>query len=90
MIPERRIAERAYYLVRTPTNRRLASAADRALDSLLIQLFGGGKIRMSIESEWTTVEAMEQHAAMAMEGLTQAVGQIDAILAEDHGAALGR
>ena len=55
-----------------------------------IQDIGGGKTRMSIESKWTTVEAMEQHAAMAMEGLTQAVGQIDAILAEDHGAALGR
>jgi len=29
------------------------------------------------------VEAVEQHAAMTMEGLTQAVGQVDAILAED-------
>jgi hypothetical protein len=39
---------------------------------------------MSIESEFPTVEAMEQLAAMGMEeGLTQAVGQIDAILVED-------
>jgi hypothetical protein len=37
---------------------------------------------MSIESEFPTAEAMEQLAAMGMEeGLTQAVGQIDAILA---------
>ena len=49
-----------------------------------IQDIGGGKTRMSIESEFPTVEAMEQLAAMGMEeGLTQAVGQIDAILAEE-------
>jgi hypothetical protein len=49
-----------------------------------IQDIGGGKTRMSIESEFPTVKAMEQLAAMGMEeGLTQAVGQIDAILAED-------
>jgi uncharacterized protein YndB with AHSA1/START domain len=49
-----------------------------------IQDIGGGKTRMSVESEFPTVEAMEQLAAMGMEeGLTQAVGQIDAILAED-------
>jgi hypothetical protein len=49
-----------------------------------IQEMGGGKTRTTIESEFPTVEAMEQLAAMGMEeGLTQAVGQIDAILAED-------
>jgi hypothetical protein len=48
-----------------------------------IQDNGGGKTRMSIERESSTVEAVEQHAAMAVEGLTQAVGQIDAILAGD-------
>ena len=38
---------------------------------------------MSIESRFPSVEAMEQVLAMGMEeGLTQAVGQIDAILAE--------
>ena len=38
---------------------------------------------MSIESIFPTAEAMEQILAMGMEdGLTQAVGQIDAILAE--------
>ena len=42
------------------------------------------RTRMSIESTFTSTEAMEQLLAMGMEeGLTQAVGQIDAILAED-------
>jgi uncharacterized protein YndB with AHSA1/START domain len=40
--------------------------------------------RMSIESIFPSAEAMEQVLAMGMEeGLTQAIGQIDAILAED-------
>jgi hypothetical protein len=40
---------------------------------------------MTIESEFPTVEAMEQVLAMGMEeGLTQAVGQIDAILATER------
>jgi len=39
---------------------------------------------MSIESVVPSTEAMEQILGMGMEeGLTQAVGQIDAILAED-------
>ncbi len=46
-----------------------------------IEEIGGGNTRMSIESEFPTVEAMEQRAAMW--GLKQTVGQIDAILAED-------
>ena len=42
---------------------------------------------MSIESHFPSVEAMEQVLAMGMEeGLTQAVGQIDAILAEGAAA----
>ena len=49
-----------------------------------IKDIGGGKTRMSIVSESPTVEAMEQVLAMGQEeGLRQAVGQIDAILAED-------
>ena len=49
-----------------------------------IQPIDGGKTRMSIESEYPSVEAMEQLAAMGMEeGLRLAVGQIDAILAGD-------
>ena len=45
---------------------------------------GDGRTRMSIESIFPDAAAMEQVLAMGMEeGLTQAVGQIDAILAED-------
>jgi len=41
------------------------------------------RTRMSIESHFPSVEAMEQLVAMGMvEGITDAVGQIDAILAE--------
>ena len=49
-----------------------------------------GRTRMSIESLHPSREAMEQVLAMGMEeGMTQAVGQIDALLAEQsvgHGA----
>lgn len=49
-----------------------------------IQSIGEGRTRMSIESLFPSTEAMEQVLTMGMEeGLTQAVGQIDAILAED-------
>ena len=49
-----------------------------------IEDVGGGRTRMSIESGFPSADAMEQVLAMgAEEGLTQAVGQIDAILAED-------
>jgi uncharacterized protein YndB with AHSA1/START domain len=42
-----------------------------------------GRTRMSIESRYPSTQAMEQYLAMGMEeGLTEAVGQIDAILAE--------
>lgn len=45
---------------------------------------GAGRTRMSIESIFPDREAMEKLLAMGMqEGLTEAVGQIDAILAED-------
>ena len=48
-----------------------------------ISRVGDGRTRMSIESVFPSVEAMEQVLAMGMEeGLTEAVGQIDAILAE--------
>jgi uncharacterized protein YndB with AHSA1/START domain len=50
-----------------------------------IQPIDGGKTRMSIENEFPSVEAMEQLAGMGTEeGLTQALGQIDAILAEER------
>ena len=49
-----------------------------------IQEIGGGRTRMTIEGLFPSTEAMEQLLAMGMEdGLKQAVGQIDAILAED-------
>ena len=49
-----------------------------------IEEIGDGRTRMSIESAFPSAEAMEQVLAMGMEeGLKQAVGQIDAILAED-------
>jgi uncharacterized protein YndB with AHSA1/START domain len=55
-----------------------------------IEEVGHGRTRMSIESVFPSTEAMEQVLAMGMEeGLTQAVGQIDAILAEDTATAGG-
>ena len=51
---------------------------------MTIEAVGDDRTRMSIESIFPSTEAMEQVLAMGMEeGLTQAVGQIDAILAED-------
>jgi uncharacterized protein YndB with AHSA1/START domain len=48
-----------------------------------IEPIDGGRTRMSIASTFPSPEAMEQVLAMGMEqGLTEAVGQIDAILAE--------
>lgn len=47
-----------------------------------IEEIGGGRSRMTIESHFPSTGALEQMLAMGMEeGLTQAVGQIDAILA---------
>jgi uncharacterized protein YndB with AHSA1/START domain len=49
-----------------------------------IEDIGAGRSRMSIKSIFPSTEALEQQLAMGVEeGLTQAVGQIDAILAED-------
>ena len=49
-----------------------------------IQRIGEGRTRMSIESIFPSTEAMEQILAMGMEeGMKDAMGQIDAILAED-------
>ena len=51
---------------------------------VMIEDIGGGRTRMSIESTFPDTGAMEQVLAMGVEeGLTQALGQIDAILAED-------
>lgn len=47
-----------------------------------IEEIGSGRSRMTIETLFPSTQAMEQVLAMGMEeGLTQAVGQIDAILA---------
>lgn len=47
--------------------------------------------RMSVTSRFSSTEQMEQVVAMgAVEGMTQAMGQIDALLAEDETAAAGR
>lgn len=47
-----------------------------------IEEIGGGRSRMTIETSFPSTQALEQLLAMGMEeGLTQAVGQIDAILA---------
>jgi uncharacterized protein YndB with AHSA1/START domain len=49
-----------------------------------IESIGGSRTRMSIESHFPSAEAMEQVLAMGQEeGIIQAVGQIDAILAGD-------
>ncbi len=51
---------------------------------LAIEEIGDGRTRMSIESIFPSAEAMEQILAMGVEdGMKQAIGQIDAILAED-------
>ena len=48
-----------------------------------IEDIGAGRTRMSIQSAFPSPEAMEQVLAMGTEeGLSQAVGQIDAILEE--------
>jgi uncharacterized protein YndB with AHSA1/START domain len=49
-----------------------------------IEQIGDRRTRMSIDNVFPSTEAMEQLLAMGMEqGLTEAVGQIDAILAQD-------
>ena len=49
-----------------------------------IEGIGAGRARMAIEGVFPSAEAMEQILAMGTEeGMTLALGQIDAILAED-------
>jgi uncharacterized protein YndB with AHSA1/START domain/pimeloyl-ACP methyl ester carboxylesterase len=56
----------------------------RTTARVTIDELGGGRTRMSIESRFPSTQAMEQVLAMGMEeGLKQAVGQIDDILASD-------
>ena len=52
--------------------------------SVTIAETGDGRTRMSIENRFPSAESMEQLLAMGQEeGMKQALGQIDAILAED-------
>jgi uncharacterized protein YndB with AHSA1/START domain len=63
----------------TPNTDMPVNTARVTIDEL-----AGGRTRMSITSEFPSTAAMEQNLAMGMEeGLKEAVGQIDAILAED-------
>ena len=62
-------------------------AVPRNEGRVTIEEIGQGRTRMSIQFQFSSAEAMEQMLAMQMEaGLTEAVGQIDAILAEDVAA----
>jgi len=55
-----------------PSNRMVVDIADRE----------GGGVTMTVTSTFASLEAMEQLIAMGMEeGMTLAMGQIDAILA---------
>lgn len=64
----------------TPNNDLPVGLARVRIESL-----GHDRTRMSIESVFPSLEAMEKVIGMGMEeGLTQAVGQIDAILAQDN------
>jgi uncharacterized protein YndB with AHSA1/START domain len=52
--------------------------------NVTIESIGDGRTRMSIENVFPDTASMEQLLAMGQEeGMTQAVGQIEAILAED-------
>jgi uncharacterized protein YndB with AHSA1/START domain len=53
--------------------------------NVTIEPIGDGRTRMSIENVFPDTATMEQLLALGQEeGMTEAVGQIDAILAEDH------
>ncbi len=57
---------------------------------VVIEPIAGGRTRMRLDSRFPSLEAMEQLVAMGMEeGLKGALGQIDAILAEEAGAEVG-
>ena len=59
--------------------------------NVTIEPIGGGRTRMTIENVFPDQAAMEQLLAMGQEeGMTQALGQIDAILAEDPVAGAAR
>jgi len=82
-VTKERVGRRKVVRIRVEALREARSLIDRYED-LWRERIGQGRTRMSIESVFPDTEAMEQNLAMGMEeGLTQAVGQIDAILAEE-------
>jgi hypothetical protein len=77
----RRIGSSSATASRTATAGRYRLAGDHRPRPHRV---GQGRTRMSIEIVFPSAEAMEQILAMGTdEGLTQAVIQIDAIVAED-------
>jgi uncharacterized protein YndB with AHSA1/START domain len=61
----------------------------RVDEVVTIEAIGPRRTRMEFQAHYPSTAAMEQYLAMGMEpGLTEAVGQIDAILAEDAVTAL--
>lgn len=63
----------------TPDPELPTTAARVTIDDI-----GDGRTRMTVQSTFPDTESMEKLLAMGVEeGLTQALGQIDAILAED-------
>jgi uncharacterized protein YndB with AHSA1/START domain len=67
--------------------------SDMPLNEFIVTIaaLGSGRTRMSIASVFPDTAAMEQLLAMGMEqGLTEAVGQIDALLAGDAVASAAR
>jgi uncharacterized protein YndB with AHSA1/START domain len=63
----------------------------RTTARVTIEQTASGRTRMSIQSLFPSTEAMEQVLALGVEeGLKQAVGQIDAILAEDAASSTTR
>jgi uncharacterized protein YndB with AHSA1/START domain len=81
MVPPRRLVFRDGF-----ANADGSPNTDLPLNDIHVTLAeaGPGRTRMSIESRFPDTAAMEQLLAFGMEeGLTEAVGQIDAILAED-------
>lgn len=62
-----------------------ASDMPLSLMRVTIEDLGDGRTRMSTTTTFADLAAMEQLIEMGMEeGATQAAGQIDALLAEDH------
>jgi DNA-binding transcriptional ArsR family regulator len=88
------ILERVGLVAEARVGRRKVVRAELPVTTMRVTIrdLGGGRTRMSIESAFPTLEAMEQLAATGTEaGRRRAVGQIDALLAEEPaGAGRGR